>query len=33
PGYGIKPKFIDKVIGKKAKIDIEYDQWIIWDMI
>jgi len=33
PGYGIKPKFINQVIGKKAKVDIEYDQWITWDMI
>ena len=30
PGYGIKPKFIDKVIGKIAKRDIEEDQWITW---
>ncbi len=33
PGYGIKPKFISKIIGRKTKIDIEYDQWINWDMI
>jgi len=33
PGYGIKPKFLDVVIGRNAKIDIKYDQWITWDMI
>ncbi|MFW9988902.1 MAG: N-acetylneuraminate synthase family protein, partial [Candidatus Odinarchaeota archaeon] len=33
PGYGIKPKFINFVIGRKSKKDIEYDQWITWDMV
>lgn len=33
PGYGIKPKHIEKVVGKKAKEDIEEDDWIKWDMI
>ncbi len=33
PSYGIKPKFLNLVIGRKAKVDIEYDQWITWDMI
>ena len=33
PGYGIKPKFIDVIIGREAKIDIKADQWITWDMI
>ena len=33
PGYGIKPKFLDIVIGKEAKVDIEVEQWITWDMI
>jgi len=33
PGYGIKPKFIDIVIGREAKVDIKAEQWIIWDMI
>ena len=33
PSYGIKPKFLGLVIGRTAKIDIEYDQWITWDMI
>jgi N-acetylneuraminate synthase/N,N'-diacetyllegionaminate synthase len=33
PGYGIKPKFIDVVIGREAKRDIKEDEWIIWEMI
>ena len=33
PSYGIKPKFLNLVVGRTAKIDIEYDQWITWDMI
>lgn len=33
PGYGIKPKFLDKVVGKVAKKDIKMDQWITWDDI
>ena len=33
PGYGIKPKYINIVVGRKAKCDIEQDQWIQWDMI
>lgn len=31
PGYGIKPKFIDEIIGKKAVNDIKEDQWITWE--
>jgi sialic acid synthase SpsE len=33
PGYGIKPKFIDIVVGRKVRKDIEKDQWITWEMI
>ncbi|MFX0096374.1 MAG: N-acetylneuraminate synthase family protein [Candidatus Hodarchaeota archaeon] len=33
PGYGIKPKFINIMIGKNAKRDIEEDEWITWEMI
>lgn len=33
PGYGIKPKFIDIIVGKEAKRDIEEDEWITWEMI
>jgi N-acetylneuraminate synthase len=33
PGYGIKPKFLDQVIGKTAVKDIEAEQWITWEDI
>lgn len=33
PGYGIKPKFLDIVIGREAKRDIEKGEPITWDMI
>ena len=33
PGYGIRPKFINLIKGRKAKVDIEEDQWITWDMV
>jgi len=33
PGYGIKPKFISKVVGRTAKKDIDADQWITWNDI
>lgn len=33
PGYGIKPKFMNLVLGRKTKKDIEEDEWITWDKI
>lgn len=33
PGLGIPPHQVDDVIGRAARIDIEPDQWITWDMI
>jgi len=33
PGYGIKPKHIEKVVGRKAKRDIKEEEWITWNMI
>jgi N-acetylneuraminate synthase/N,N'-diacetyllegionaminate synthase len=33
PGYGIKPKFIDMVVGREAKKDIKADGWITWDAV
>ena len=33
PGYGVKTKFIDFVIGREAKKDIKEDEWITWDTI
>jgi len=33
PGFGIKPKYINEIIGREAKVDIKSDQWITWDMV
>lgn len=33
PGYGIHPKMIDVVVGRKAKKDIEKDDILTWNMI
>jgi len=33
PGYGIKPKFVDTVVGREAVKEIEEDDWITWDII
>ena len=33
PGYGIKPKFIDMVVGRETKKDINEDEWILWEMV
>ncbi len=33
PGYGIRPKFLDTVIGREAKRDIEKDDIITWEMV
>lgn len=33
PGFGIKPKFIDAVVGRTAARDIEFDDIITWDML
>jgi len=33
PGFGIPPKFLDIVIGRIAKKDIEQDDIITWDLI
>jgi N,N'-diacetyllegionaminate synthase len=33
PGYGIKPKDIDLLIGRPARVDIELDEVITWEMV
>jgi len=33
PGFGIAPKFLDVVIGRKAKKSIKRGEGIIWDLI
>ena len=33
PGTGIYPKYLDDIVGKKAKVDIKEDTTITWDMV
>lgn len=33
PGFGIKPRFIDAVVGRTATTTIEEDEVITWDMV
>lgn len=33
PGYGIRPKFIELLVGRRACRNIEADAWITWEMI
>lgn len=33
PGYGISPKFLEIIIGRESKKDIEEDEIITWDMV
>lgn len=32
PGFGIKPKDLDHVVGRVAKVDIDEDDILVWDM-
>lgn len=33
PGFGVKPKFIDSLVGRTATTTIEEDEVITWDMV
>lgn len=33
PGFGVEPYLINSIIGKVAKVDIEQDEWLTWQMI
>ncbi|MFB3883665.1 MAG: pseudaminic acid synthase [Thermodesulfobacteriota bacterium] len=33
PGLGLHPIYLDLVVGKKAKVDIEKDRWITWECL
>lgn len=33
PGFGVKPKFIDALVGREASVDIEEDEVITWEMV
>jgi len=33
PGYGIKPKDIERLVGRVARVDIEEDDILTWEMV
>ncbi len=33
PGYGIRPKYLDWVIGRRAAADIPSDAWVTLDLL
>ena len=33
PGYGVKPKYVDLLVGRPAKVDIAADDVITWEMV
>jgi len=33
PGFGVKPKDIDLLVGRRARVDIQVDDVITWDMV
>ena len=32
PGYGLKPKFINEIIGRELSVDIEKGDRVDWDL-
>ncbi len=33
PGTGIKPRYIDALAGRVARVDIDYDDILTWDLL
>lgn len=33
PGFGLPPKFINKIVGKQVKFDVEFGDPVTWEMI
>jgi len=33
PGFGIRPKFVDLVLGRVAKVDVDEDTVLTWEML
>ena len=33
PGLGIAPHLTGMVVGRVARVDIDADQWITWEMV
>ncbi len=33
PGYGIRPKHLDTVVGRTPRVDVEEDEILTWEML
>ena len=33
PGFGIAPKHLELVVGRTARVDIEEDDIVTWEMV
>ena len=33
PGYGIKPRDVELVVGRHARVDIPGDEVVTWEMV
>jgi sialic acid synthase SpsE len=33
PGFGVKPKFLDVLVGRTARCDIDADDVVTWEMV
>lgn len=33
PGYGVKPRFLEALVGRETTVDIEFDEVITWEMV
>jgi N,N'-diacetyllegionaminate synthase len=33
PGFGVAPKYMDLLVGRRARVDIEFDDVITWEMV
>ena len=33
PGYGVRPKFLPLLVGRRAARDIDADEWITWEIL
>jgi sialic acid synthase SpsE len=33
PGFGIAPKYLDLVVGRALKVDVEEDEILLWEMV
>ena len=33
PGFGIAPKYLDMVVGRALKVEVEEDDILLWEMV